>query len=115
GANIDRACTLIQRHKGTISIRDLSREVGMSQRYLESHFKDMIGASPKMYCRIVRFLAAYQFILGSAHVDWAELIYRHQFFDQSHFIHDFKRFFGRSPSKIHLANSHLAGKIALEL
>src|SRR5690606_4676769 len=74
GANIDRACTLIQRHKGTISIRDLSREVGMSQRYLESHFKDMIGASPKMYCRIVRFLAAYQFILGSTHVDWGELI-----------------------------------------
>ncbi len=115
GPNIDRACSLIQRHRGIIPIGELSREVGMSQRYLESHFKDMIGTTPKMYCRIVRFLAAYQFILGNDDVDWGELIYRHQFFDQSHFIHDFKRFFGRSPSKIHLANSHLAGKIALEL
>lgn len=115
GTNIDRACSLIQMHGGTISIGELSREVGMSQRYLEIHFKDMIGTTPKMYCRIVRFLAAYQFILGNTHVDWGELVYRHQFFDQSHFIHEFKRFFGRSPSKIHLANSQLAGKIALEL
>lgn len=114
-ANIDRACALIQARQGNIPIGELSREVGMSQRYLESNFKDMIGTSPKLYCRIVRFIASYQFILGNAQTDWNELIYRHQFFDQSHFIRDFKRFFGYSPSKVHLANAHLASKITMEL
>ena len=87
----------------------------MSQRYLESHFKDMIGTTPKMYCRIVRFLASYQFILQNTHLDWGDLVYRYQYFDQAHFIHEFKRFFGYSPSKIHLANSQLAGEISLVL
>lgn len=111
--NIDEACKMIQACEGHIRIDKLCQEVGMSQRYLESHFKEMIGVSPKLYCRISRFIAVYQFILQNSHTEWSELVYRHRYFDQAHFIRDFKTFFGYSPSKIHLANSHLAKKIIL--
>ena len=112
-ANVKGACNLIQACHGNISIRHLCREVGMSQRYLEIHFKEMIGISPKLYCRIARFIAVYQFILQQTHIEWSELVYRFHFFDQAHFVRDFKDFFGYSPSKIHLANTQLAQKIIL--
>ncbi|WP_161554537.1 AraC family transcriptional regulator [Sinomicrobium soli] len=111
--NIDEACKIIQSCEGHIRIDELCQKVGMSQRYLESHFKEMIGVSPKLYCRISRFIAVYQSILQNSHVEWGELVYRYRFFDQAHFIRDFKAFFGYSPSKIHLANSHLTRKIIL--
>lgn len=109
--HIDHACRLIQSCDGNIRISELCKEIGMSQRYMESHFREMIGTSPKLYCRIVRFIAAYQFILQNTHIGWRELILRYNFFDQAHFIRDFKTFFGYSPSNIHLANSHLTREI----
>lgn len=115
GENINKACNLIQLCHGNIRITELCKEIGMSQRYLESHFKEMIGISPKLYCRIVRFIAAYQFILKHAHIEWSELVYRYHFFDQAHFIRDFKMFFGYSPSKIHMANSHLARELISDI
>ncbi len=113
-AHIDNACSLIQLCHGNIRIRALCKEVGMSQTYLEDHFKEMIGISPKLYCRIIRFLAAYQFILQNTHIEWTELVYRYHFFDQPHFIRDFKTFFGYPPSKIYMANCQLASEIILD-
>lgn len=113
--NIDFSCKLIQTQYGNLRISDLCREVNMSQTNLEDHFKEMIGITPKHYCRIIRFIAAYRFILNSTHIKWDELVYRFNFFDQAHFIRDFKSFFGYSPSKIHLANAHLAKGLVLKI
>lgn len=110
-ANIDFACSLIQLHNGNIRIKKVCNEAGMSQTNLQDHFKEMIGTSPKLYCRIIRFIALYQYILTHNHVEWSDLVYRYSFFDQAHFIRDFKTFFGYTPSKIHLANGNVAKKI----
>lgn len=110
-SNIANACSVIKARQGKLLIRDLCKEVGLSQTYLEDHFKDMIGTSPKLYSRIERFIAAYQFILQRTHVHWSELVFHYDFFDQSHFIHEFKTFFGYSPSRIHVANCALSRKI----
>lgn len=113
--HIDHACKLIQSRHGNLRIQELCKDVGMSQTNLEDHFKAMIGTSPKLYCRIARFIASYRFILQNTHVEWCELAYRYGFFDQSHFIREFKSFFGYSPSKIHMANSHLPREIILDV
>src|SRR5690606_26099003 len=104
-----------QAKHGNIRIRDLCDEVNMSQTNLEDYFKGMIGVTPKHYCRIIRFIAADRFILNNTHIEWDALVYRFNFFDQAHFIRDFKTFFGYSPSKIHLANAHLAKGLALKI
>lgn len=111
---IEKACALIQAHNGHFRIKSLCAELGISQTALEDQFKELIGTSPKLYCRITRFMAAYQFLLEQTHVEWSELVYRYRFFDQAHFIRDFKGFFGYSPSKIHLANAQLVRKIILD-
>lgn len=109
--NIGEACKIIQSCHGDIRIDKLSQEVGMSQRNLEIQFKEIIGVSPKLYSRIIRFLGVYKYIFHHTHIGWDELVYRYSFFDQSHFIRDFKIFFGYPPSKIHQANAHLAQQI----
>ncbi len=81
---------------GSGSINQMSRDFGVSQRQLERHFKEMVGVSPKFYSRIVRL----QSILNSAHTasDMLELALSHGYYDQSHFIHDFTEFTGKSPA-----------------
>lgn len=103
-ARIDYACKLIKSHKGQLRIKDLCREVGMSQTYLQNHFNEMVGMSAKLYGRMERFMGAYQFICQHAQVRWADLIHDYNYFDQSHFIREFKMFFGSSPSRVHMAN-----------
>lgn len=111
---IDLVCQLIQTRCGNFRIGELCQEVNMSQSSLEEHFKKMIGITPKHYCRIIRFLATYQYLLNHSDKPWSELVYRFSFFDQAHFIKEFKTFFGYSPSKIHLANAELARGLALK-
>lgn len=112
---IDYACHLIQQHSGGMRIKDLCREAGVSQTYLEDHFKEMVGISPKLYSRISRFIAAHQFVLQNTSLTWGEVIYRYGFFDQSHFIREFKTFFGYTPSEIYSANSQIAQSITQKL
>ncbi|HZH54422.1 MAG TPA: AraC family transcriptional regulator [Sphingobacteriaceae bacterium] len=114
-SHIDQVCQLIQTRCGDFRIRELCREVNMSQSSLERHFKEMIGITPKHYCRIIRFIAVYQFILNNTNLHWGELVYRYNFFDQAHFIKDFKNFFGFSPSKVHLANAKLTRELTLKI
>src|SRR5690554_1499892 len=114
-SNINYACQLIKANYGNLRIDNLCYQINMSQTNLEEYFKQMIGITPKHYCRIIRFIAAYRYILNHTHIEWSEVVYRYNFFDQSHFIRDFKTFFGYSPSKIHLANSRLAKGLFLNI
>ena len=40
--------------------------------------------------------------------DWQDLVYQFDYFDQTHFIKEFKSFFGHSPAKAHLSSQNLA-------
>ena len=97
-----------------IRISDVVEEVGYSQRHVLGLFRRWVGLSPKQYSRIRRF----QQVLGSvtraaappvssdpltapplvAEPDWADLAVAHGYFDQSHLIHEFRRFSGLTPS-----------------
>lgn len=81
---------------GSASIRDMSRDLGVSQRQIERHFKQMVGVTPKFYSRIIRL----QSILNSAdpNSDMLELALSHGYYDQAHFIHEFTEFAGKSPT-----------------
>ena len=106
---IINACNQIMIHKGKLPIKELYNLSNMSKSSLEHHFKEQVGLSPKMFSRIIRFNQAHKFIKDTATSDWQELIYQYGYFDQSHFIHEFKHFFGYTPSQIHLSLQNLAG------
>src|SRR5260370_754986 len=58
---------------GANPIPALARDIGVTPRRLSQLFREQIGVSPKLYCRIQRFQQAVQLIHCSADIHWAEL------------------------------------------
>jgi AraC-like DNA-binding protein len=67
------------------------------KRFIE-RFKAEIGVTPKRYCRLLRFQQAVAKTHCAKEVDWAELALSCGYFDQAHFIHEFREFSGLTPS-----------------
>jgi AraC-like DNA-binding protein len=88
----------IARHHGTLSIRELSRWMGMSQKHLIVQFKRMVGCTPKELGRLHRFGDILASIDPTQPVDWTLVAHQFEFHDQSHFIRDFREFSGHTPS-----------------
>lgn len=81
-----------------LSLTQLSKRTGYSAKYLTKSFQRYIGVGPKTFQRIQRFHASVCDLNHLAeHVDWAELVFRHGYHDQAHFIKDFKYFSGLNP------------------
>lgn len=103
----ERATQLIIEKKGDISIRDIQKKVNLSERSLERYFFSHIGLSPKFYSRVIRF--AYIFQLAQVNkIDWLDIVYQAGFYDQSHFIRNFKEFTGEDPSTYGFSKDNLA-------
>ncbi|HKK44892.1 MAG TPA: AraC family transcriptional regulator [Balneolaceae bacterium] len=95
-------------------IEKLCRGEGYSISTLERHMKRMVGMSPKQFQRIVRFNAALKYIKQNGkQCNWSRIANTFGYFDQSHFIKEFKFFYGKTPSEYSLLDNHYLSNIAL--
>lgn len=79
------------------SVSDLAARLGMSSRSLERLSTRAFGFAPKLLLRRQRFLRSLaQFMLDPS-LSWIRTLDCH-YVDQAHFVRDFKRFMGMSPS-----------------
>jgi transcriptional regulator GlxA family with amidase domain len=85
-------------------IEQLVRYIGLSQSALERRFRRIVGASPKKFASLVRVKTIQR--LHAAGVDFTSIAHAAGYFDQSHFIHDFKRMTGLAPESYF---AHAAG------
>lgn len=83
----------------SISIDALSQSLCISSRGLQKLFKKHIGMSPVYYRKIIRFNKAAQLLLNDSNNSLTQVSYDCGYFDQAHFIKDFKEFGGISPSE----------------
>ena len=90
-----RAVQIIYDSKGSIKMKSLHEQLYISQSAFEKRFRKLVGASPKKFASIVRFNTVLQDI-GKAK-SLTEICYDNDFFDQAHFIKDFKQFTGSTP------------------
>lgn len=95
---IEYAVNQISRADGVLSIKALSDDIGYSQKHLISQFKKMIGVSPKVYARIIKFQNVLNSIDPSVPVNWALVAQQCQYYDQAHFNKDFTSFTGLTPT-----------------
>jgi transcriptional regulator GlxA family with amidase domain len=86
-------------------VRELAHEAGLSRRRFAQLFREQIGLTPKLYCRLQRFQNALKQIGSGASVDWAQLALAAGYCDQAHMAHEFRDFSGLSPSA-YLAGCH---------
>ncbi len=85
--------------QGTLSLDRLFEKPHASRRYLEKQFKKHIGLSPKLYARVVRVKKASMCLLDPSYQgNLASIAASLQYFDQSHFLKDFKAIVGKSPT-----------------
>lgn len=96
---------IIRNNRGNISVKDLERRTGYSARWLNMKFEERIGISPKNLCAISRFQFVYQSLVNNPNELLSERSYYNIYYDQSHFIKEFKRFTGLPPTKFGRVNS----------
>ncbi|HXA56586.1 MAG TPA: helix-turn-helix domain-containing protein [Candidatus Acidoferrum sp.] len=83
-------------------------QTGLSQRRFIELFHDQIGLTPKTFCRVRRFQRVLQSVHGTKGAEWAQVALDCGYYDQAHFIHDFRAFSGVTPNEyLKRATSHL--------
>ena len=80
------------------SVTEVTEDTGLSARRFIQLFSGSVGLNPKLYCRIGRFQQVLRMIHSGEECDWAQVALDCGYFDQAHFIHDFKAFSGINPS-----------------
>ena len=83
---------------GAHTVRAISERTGLSARRFIDLFEKEVGLTPKLFCRVQRFQRVLRCIQRQAPVDWSDLALRCGYYDQAHFIHDFREFSGISPT-----------------
>jgi len=105
---IDTAANIIVEKNGMLHVYDLLKDSHMSRRTFERKFFQKVGLSPKYYARIRRIGYVCNLIAGKKKVNWPEIFYEAEFYDQAHFIKDFEEFTGRTPQQYLRENAELA-------
>jgi len=82
----------------------LANDYFLSERQFERQFRKFSGFSPKLFSRIVRFQSALT-QYGNNEKSLTEIALETGYYDQSHFIHDFKEFSGYHPKQYFSGNS----------
>jgi len=80
------------------AITELADEIGISSRRFIQLFSNEVGLTPKLFARVRRFQQVLQQIRTGTDFPWADMAADCGYFDQAHFIHDFKEFSGINPT-----------------
>jgi len=78
--------------------------INIEERTLQRSFLKRIGVSPKMLARIARVNYLWEEINYHKATCYQDLVFFGNYFDQSHFIKDFKSIVGETPSKFFKRN-----------
>ncbi len=84
---------------GNGSVEDICSKFGLTRRTLERKFINTIGISPKLFSRISRFLNLCHHLENHSHKSLTEITYECGYYDQAHFIREFKAFSGLTPKE----------------
>jgi AraC-like DNA-binding protein len=94
--SISKAVNYVIESHGQVRIEILANRFAMSERQFERRFKSCAGFSPKLFSRIARFHFAMQHF-GNTEKSLSSIAHECGYYDQSHFIHEFKQFSGHNP------------------
>jgi AraC-like DNA-binding protein len=80
------------------SAREMANVCNLSTRQLERDFKSLSGFNPRLFSKLTRFRFLME-SMPSKTSTMTDLAYEYDYYDQSHFINEFKRFTGLSPTQ----------------
>jgi AraC-like DNA-binding protein len=86
---------------GQFSVNEFSKINQVNRRQLTRKFSTVIGLSPKQLSKTIRIQATLKSLLNQKVTSLTDLAYENDFFDQAHFIKDFKEFTGLTPKEFY--------------
>ena len=86
---------------GSIALKVLEDDTGYSSRWLNMKFKQKIGMGPKSFASIIRFKDVFKKVVTQRDFYLNDRIYLDHYYDQAHFLKDFKRYSGQTPSEFY--------------
>jgi AraC-like DNA-binding protein len=98
---VERALAWMERRRGAVSMDELADRAGLSPRQLRRVCLERTGLPPKFLARVLRFRHAQERLATSRRgAPWAlaGLALDCGYYDQAHFIHEFREFSGRTPT-----------------
>lgn len=101
-ANVQRAGALVAAIAGDLgltSVQRLTAASGLDKRSLQRLFQKYVGIGPKWVIQRYRLHEAVAQVQAGAPVNWTELALALGYFDQTHFIRDFRKLVGQSPAE----------------
>ncbi|MDX2361480.1 MAG: helix-turn-helix transcriptional regulator [Crocinitomicaceae bacterium] len=100
---IDKVLGTITKNKEALSVSELAKSVNLSDAQFRKRFGEEVGMSPKEYQKIIRFDRIAKLLQTTTPVNLTDLAYENGYYDQAHFIHDFRSITGVSPKKYGIA------------
>ena len=96
------------------SVLEVNRETGLSRRRFAQLFREQVGITPKLYCRLHRFQRIVQQIASGAPVDWVEVALAGGYCDQAHLANEFRDFSGITPGAYLASDRPFANHVPID-
>ncbi|MET0945226.1 MAG: AraC family transcriptional regulator [Flavobacterium sp.] len=89
---IEKICEIIKLHHEEITVSEIGKSLNVSQRLLQIKFKSATGLTIKKYIQILKFRKSVDQMVNSGldKLKLTDVALYNQYFDQSHFIKQFK-------------------------
>lgn len=91
---------------GRTPINIILKDDVSKRRQVERHFRKQIGISPKQLGKAIRLQTTLSLLLNKKSETLTDIAYESDYFDQNHFIKDFKDLVGVTPKEF-LDNEHM--------
>jgi AraC-like DNA-binding protein len=98
--DLPRMAAWVLHRRGRLTVEGLAHAAGVSRQHLARVFRDRVGISPKLYCRLARFQSGLAYARRGGNVEWARAAAELGYADQSHMIAEFRRFSGLTPRRL---------------
>jgi AraC-like DNA-binding protein len=87
----------LREFRNTRTVSNVTDQIGLSATRFIQVFREEVGLTPKLFCRVQRFQQVLRMIHCEQNIDWVSVALTCGYFDQAHFIHDFQAFSGFNP------------------
>lgn len=95
---LDEALGEILRKNGVVGQEELAENAGISLRHFRRKFKEIVGVAPKYFCKVIQLNTIFELIKTADADKLHHMALDCGYYDQAHFINDFRKLIGDSPS-----------------
>jgi len=95
---LDEALGEILGKNGVVGQEELAKNAGISLRHFRRKFKEIIGVPPKYFCKVIQLNTIFELIKAEDEIMLHHIALDCGYYDQAHFINDFRKLIGDSPS-----------------